>query len=477
MERHQNRRGVLCLAACLLAACGASEGPAANLYLGAVIDRTGPRATASWSQAVTLAADLANKGLRSSQGFADVRFEIALADSGSDPSLAVSRGQDLVRQTGARALITDSSEDDIALHMLAYDTSPENDLNVPIICMACTSPSINSPTASSPDPVRQAALRNPDKWNYRSVMNSTPQANVLLQIAASRPGSTGVPGDRNGDGKLKVSVYYSTDSFGIGFLQALRASAAALTPPATLEELPYDPKLNPDTYDWSADIAKLTDAANSTDPDRPVTDGRPDYIIDVAAPQFSAALMKVYIAGGYSVPFLHTHNFRSTLVQQQIGSALAGQEGTSHVLLDNDASGEVFASELTAAQRGIAPAFEDSNSFDAATVLMLASLIAMKKSGVTDPTRLMGWQIRDALPLTSTPGGEVIRTGAAEFTRAADLIAAGAPINYEGASGPMDFDEHGNVRNRLALWQVIGRSFSDVSTYDCVTSPACPFQR
>ena len=282
--------------------------------------------------------------------------------------------------------------------------------------------------------------------------------------------------DQNGDGRFKLAVYYSTDSFGIGFLQAIKGAAAGLSPPATVEELPFDPKLNPDTYDWSADIAKLTDAVNSTDPDQPVADGRPDLIIDVAAPQFSAALMRVYLNGGYTVPLLHTHNFRSTVVQQQLGSTLSGQEGTSHVLLDNGESGEVFRQELTTAQHGIAPAFEDSNSFDAATALMLASLIAMKAHGLSDPALLTGAQVRDALPLVSSPGGQVVRTGAAEFGRAAELIAAGTAINYEGASGPMDFDSNGNVKNRLALWQVIEGAFSDVAIYDCVAAASCPFR-
>lgn len=471
------RRSAVCAALCNLLACGPSRPPTTPLPLGAVIDRTGPRATASWSRAITLAADLANLGLSRSQQYQGFHFEIALTDSASDPTLAVSRARELVRDTAAKALITDSSEDDIALNMLAYDSDPQNDLGVPIVCMACTSPSINSPTASSSDPVRQAALRNSSRWNFRSLMTSTPQAKVLLQIATSR-GKGAVPGDTNGDGKFKVAVYYSNDSFGVGFLQALKDSAAALalTPPAILEELPFNAKLNPDTYDWNDDITKLTDVANTTDPNRPVSDGKPDLIIDVAPPQFSAALMKVYFSGGLTIPFLHIHNFRSTSVLQQIGSALDGQEGTSHVLLDNGASGEVFARELTAAQNGIAPAFEDSNSFDAATALMLAALQAMKAHGLTDPTLLSGAQIRDALPLISSPGGTHVGAGAEEFTRAADLIAAGTPINYEGASGPMDFDENGNVLNRLALWQVIDRAFTDIAIYDCIASASCPFR-
>ena len=67
--------------------------------------------------------------------------------------------------------------------MLAYDSSPDNDLNVPIVCMACTSGSINSPTATSSDPVRQAALRNSNHWNFRPWDEPNPQANVLPQVA------------------------------------------------------------------------------------------------------------------------------------------------------------------------------------------------------------------------------------------------------------------------------------------------------
>ncbi|HNN98010.1 MAG TPA: ABC transporter substrate-binding protein [Pseudomonadota bacterium] len=195
MKERAIRTAALPLAACLAIACSSGASLDANLAIGAVIDRTGPRATASWSQAVKLAADLGNRGLRGSSSFGGVRFEIALADSASDPSLAVPRAQDLVRESGIKGLITDSSEDDIALHMLAYDSSPDNDLNVPIVCMACTSGSINSPTATSSDPVRQAALRNSNRWNFRSLMSSNPQANVLLQVATSRSAPGAVAGD------------------------------------------------------------------------------------------------------------------------------------------------------------------------------------------------------------------------------------------------------------------------------------------
>jgi len=71
-------------------------------------------------------------------------------------------------------------------------------------------------------------------------------------------------------------------------------------------------------------------------------------------------------------------------------------------------------------------------------------------------------------------GGAVVRTGVDEFEAAIAHIQAGQPINYEGASGPMDFDAVQNILDRLVHYQVSGGAFTDVETFDCVSSSACP---
>ena len=72
------------------------------------------------------------------------------------------------------------------------------------------------------------------------------------------------------------------------------------------------------------------------------------------------------------------------------------------------------------------------------------------------------------------PKGTIVRTGPAELAKAFDLIAADKPINYEGASGPLDFSTEGNVINRLVLWRASSSAFVEQSTYDCVSNPDCP---
>ena len=64
--------------------------------------------------------------------------------------------------------------------------------------------------------------------------------------------------------------------------------------------------------------------------------------------------------------------------------------------------------------------------------------LAIEKAGSTDRRA-----VADALMELNDPNGEVV--GPAEWEKAKKLIADGTPINYQGASGSVDFDEKGDV--------------------------------
>jgi hypothetical protein len=102
---------------------------------------------------------------------------------------------------------------------------------------------------------------------------------------------------------------------------------------------------------------------------------------------------------------------------------------------------------------------------------MLAALIA---SNEVDAAALTGAQIRDKMRSTSDLTGEVVTPGVAGFATAVGLITQGKPINYEGASGPCDFDENGNVKTRMVHFKIANQAFSNIAVYDCVGSPDCP---
>ncbi len=87
-------------------------------------------------------------------------------------------------------------------------------------------------------------------------------------------------------------------------------------------------------------------------------------------------------------------------------------------------------------------------AYDAAFLLALA----IEKNGSTDRAGIAA-ALRD---VASAPG-EKIMPG--EWTKAKELIAAGTDIDYEGAGGPLDFDEAGDVDGIIVELAVEGGAF------------------
>lgn len=198
------------IAAC--AACKQQEAPkTATLTLGQVIDRTGSIATPSWADSIRLAVGSANQGLKQA-GHANLHFAVAEGNSGNAPEMSQAAALEVVKKQGAKAVITDSSQDDIAVNMLTWDGDPAHALEVPVVCMACTSPNINNPAATDASPVKQAALRNSKGWNFRTTLSDAYQARVLAHMLLASAG-----GDANGDKRVKVAIYASDDPYGHGF--------------------------------------------------------------------------------------------------------------------------------------------------------------------------------------------------------------------------------------------------------------------
>ena len=104
---------------------------------------------------------------------------------------------------------------------------------------------------------------------------------------------------------------------------------------------------------------------------------------------------------------------------------------------------------------------------------MLASLVALR-DGATAEAPLTGARVRDALRQINDPRGVPVYAGQDGFAEAAKLIADGKAINYEGASGPCDFDENGDVVAQLARFRVEKQQFVDAELYDCLSGPSCP---
>jgi ABC-type branched-subunit amino acid transport system substrate-binding protein len=458
------RRWELYCLALLVGSCGPRPQVATRtLSLGAVIDRSGNNAEPSWADAIRLAERNANAGLKMASVLNDLRVSVLLADSGNEPSVALSRCTELVKNQGVKALILDTSQVDVAVNRTFYDADPGNDLNVPIQCGSCTSGTINNPSAVDADPVTQAALRNNSKWNFRSIMSTRLESMVLMRLLLAQNN-----GDANSDGKFKLSYFGSDEVFGKGTVKDLKSYAQLLhpDPPPIIEEIYHPRDADPNSYDWAAQARSLTDNQTAG-----VVDGFPDALVVANFIEQQAAFVKAYKQDGYNVPLMNYHTFRISSGLQSLGSLAEGIQGISHVLLDGGPAGEAFRFEYED-RYGVPVVYRDAIYYDNAMTLMLAMVIAAAK--LPDPTQVTGQQIRDALPQASVAGGSVIHPGPEEFARAVELIAKGMPINYAGASGPMDYDANGNVVGRLALYRAEGGQFVDVAIFDCVSDLGCP---
>jgi branched-chain amino acid transport system substrate-binding protein len=108
-----------------------------------------------------------------------------------------------------------------------------------------------------------------------------------------------------------------------------------------------------------------------------------------------------------------------------------------------DASFQAFA-EAYKATGGDPAAPYAAHGYDATFMVALA----IEKAGSADRTK-----IAEALRAISGPEGEVVRPG--EWAKAKALIAEGKDVNYEGASGNVDFDANGDVGGIFGL-NVVG---------------------
>ncbi|MBK7863908.1 MAG: ABC transporter substrate-binding protein [Archangiaceae bacterium] len=451
------RSQLLVAVSVLVAACSGTPDNTRALNIGALIDRTGNNSEPSWVQALKLAEQHLNAAIAKDEKFKAYSFHMVLSDSINEPRIALRHASELVRDKQVKAIIVDSSQDDVALNQTFYDVDTANDLGVPLQCAECTSSAVNNPASTDP------AMSNRDKWNFRATTSSQKVAMVIArELLALGPN---LNGDVNFDRRFKLGVYVSNETFGQTFLSDLRTAAVAMAStrpqpvPVSVEETFHPRDAEPNSYEWRGDLDRLTDAA---------PDGIPDAIVVATFAEYHAAFVRSF-KGSYPIKAVHAHNFRIQSTVAALGTLGDGEEGISPVLLD--ASGDDFADQFRAATSG-EPLFLDSVYYDSAVTLGLATLRAGVNSD--DVAAVSGAEVRDAMFHLSEPGSEKVNAGSSGVARAVELLRLGQPFDYEGASSPMDYDSRGNVMTRLARYQAQGGSFVELDTYDCVADPKCP---
>ncbi len=467
--------GVLFLSTLGTMGCGEETGnnePAKTLTIATLIDRTGSNANPTWISAADLAFKDMNAALKQT-GFKNLQFTQAVGDSASNAMVATTNATDLVKNHGAKALIGDNSLVDLALNGLNYAPNDADSLKVPVLCFACTSAAINNPNApdttmpGDPKAVQAVnAQRDREGWNHRVSMITALQAPVMVQLHLAR----GKNGDTNDDGKLKVAIYATKEPFGQSLSKAISDAAIKLHPDSapTVEIVWLDSTVDPNTYDFSADLAKLTNDKND---ETGAIDGKPDVIFNTVFLNFSIALTRAWSQAGRPIPFVAGDTFRRRTAIDVLNADANGQEGTSPLVADTTEWGKTFAREFQDAT-GLTPSGYDPQAYDGVVSMLLAAAVAAQP--LEDASVVEGPLIREGLKKVNDPSGLKVGPGTADLVKALNAIKAGQPINYEGGSGSCDFDANRNTLGKIVHWKVEDRKFVDYEQYDCAKGTDCP---
>ena len=178
-----------------------------------------------------------------------------------------------------------------------------------------------------------------------------------------------------------------------------------------------------------------------------VTAAGPDVLVAVSYSEAEVYLREA-LQEGFADTFLFVDGTRIPQGFARVGwDLLEGSYGTGPGVDATRPETRAFVDAYTAAYGEEPPRQFMNETYDAAVLIGLAASAA---GTVTDSAA-----IRDQLRAVANPPGVVVGPGAAGINHALRLIAEGVDVNYEGASGPVDLDDNGDVlAGFIEVWRI-----------------------
>lgn len=374
---------------------------AAGLKLGGLFPTTGD--LSSIGQNMPKAANLAVDTINACGGVNEQPVELIQEDTQTDPN------------AGSAAMSKLAEVDQVAGVIGAFASSVSGatiDIAVRNEVMQI------SPGSTSPVFTERATAGDFNGYWARTAPPDTYQAQALAKLASDR-------------GFERVSTVVINNDYGVGFEQEFVKSFKEMGGTVVNENDPvrYDPKAT--TFDSEASAAFGND---------------PDAVLGVLYAETGSLLMRAAYQQGLSegVTELLTDGVYSPEFVDDVGKTPEGQSiisgalgtvpGASGTALDN------FTEKWEAEVGGEVTAFVP-HTWDATVLMMLAAELADENTGTA---------IKDNLRVVAnSPGTEV-----SDPCEAMELIRNGEEINYQGASGDIQFDENGDTVGSYDVWTV-----------------------
>lgn len=370
---------------------------AEDVTIGALFGVTG--GLANYIPPIQSAAELAVKEVNDQGGIlGGGKLSLVVGDTQATAQVSVDAANKLVNVNNATAIVGALASG----ATIAAANSATVPAGVVMVSPASTSPAITD-------------LKDND-YLFRVVPSDAYQGKMLAKLLL-------------GEGIKKVALTYINNDYGVGLAGAFRTNFTAGGGTITGDQS-HEPKKN----SYRSELATLSS-------------GNPDALVLIAYSNDSGPTMiRQSLENGFFSKFIGTDGLRDPKMVEQLGAAnLEGMIFSTPGEVPGTSAAEKLIKNFTAFDADSVGKPFAAQTYDATFLIALA----IEKAGSRDRTA-----VRDALRAVSSPPGTVIEPG--EWAKAMKLIKAGQDINYEGATGPHDFDEQGEVAAVIDEWMVKG---------------------
>lgn len=399
------RRAMLAATAAAALPPGAPRAQAGSVTIGTILSASG--GLAGFVPPIRAGIMLALEEINAAGGVLDGRrLALVEADDQTNPQVGVQVATRLV-QADAVPVIIGPMASGITIAVANAVTIPAG---VPIISPSATAPAIS-------------ALADNDTV-YRTAVPDGLQGAVLGRVTRAR-------------GIERAAVMAINNDYGRGLAEAFAASFQAAGGTVTARQ-----NFEENRPSYRAELQTLAGRGN------------PQALVLIAYPASGGTtILRNAIENGFFNRFVLTDGMRDQAVVQAVGAqALRGAFGTA----PGTAAAPAQRRRYEEAFRRANPAMDPAGAFVAQSYdATFVAALAIQKAGRAEKAAIAA-----ALRGVSAPPGEVVGPG--EWAKARQILAGGGEVNYEGASGPIDFNAAGDARGRVEVWDIADGRISTV---------------
>ena len=339
------------------------------------------------------AFELAIKHVNQGGGVFGLPVTVAVADATADPEQAVAAARHLVEVEGVHAIVGPNASAS-ALPVAQRVIGPAA---IPTVSFSATSPALSAVVD--------------DDFLYRTALSDVSQGPVLARLTRER-------------GFDNVGLLHVDDAWGRGLAGAFEAA-------------------------WDGPVKAVPVDRTETDfltALRESASGGAQALVVIAFETAALAMVREAIDNGLYDDFVFGDGAkRPGLVRSLGGARLGGMYGTGPASTPESAASAAWEAAWIAEYGALPVLAYVKEAYDATVALALAAQAA---------GRLDGAAIRDRLRAVGSSPGTVVTAGPSGVADALRILADGGEVDYEGASGSMDWDGNGDLRRgHIGIWR------------------------